>query len=99
MNRARIYLVTIALFVLPFETILLLALIIIKHYHNVRSAQYHFNIWILQANVPGGYFIFRFPTHPSPRDARTLRKWLDTLSETVSEAFQGRIPNPSSPGI
>jgi hypothetical protein len=99
MNRAQIYLVTIAFVVFPFETIVLLALIIVKHYQNVRSAQYHFNIWILQANVPGGYFIFRFPTRPSARDARTLRTWLNTLSETVSEAFQGRIPNQSSPGI
>jgi hypothetical protein len=99
MNRARICLVTIALAVFPFETILLVVLVIIKHYQNVRSAQYHFNIWILQANVPGGYFIFRFPTPPSPRDARTLRMWLDTLGETISEAFQGRIPNQSPPGI
>jgi hypothetical protein len=60
MNRARIYLATIAFAVLPFETILLAVLIIIKHYYNVRSAQHHFNIWVLQANVPGGYFIFRF---------------------------------------
>jgi hypothetical protein len=99
MNRARIYLVTIAFAVFPFETILLAVLVIIKNYQNVRSAQHHFNIWILQANVPGGYFIFRFPTPPSPRDAQTLRTWLDTLSETLSKAFQGRIPNQSSPGI
>jgi hypothetical protein len=99
MNRARIYLVTIALVVFPFETILLLVLVIIKRYHNVRSAQHHFNIWVLQANVPGGYFIFRFPTPPSPRDAQTLRTWLDTLGEALSEAFQGRIPNQNSRGI
>jgi hypothetical protein len=99
MNRAQIYLVTIAFAVFPFETILLVALVIIKYYQNVRSTQYHFNIWILQANVPGGYFIFCFPTRPSPRDAQTLRTWLDTLSETISEAFQGCIPNQSLSGI
>jgi hypothetical protein len=87
------YLVTIAFVVFPSETILLLVLIIIKHYQNVHSAQYHFNIWILQANVPRGYFIFRFPTCPSPRDAWTLWTWLNTLSKIVSKAFQGRIPN------
>jgi hypothetical protein len=95
MNCAQIYFITIAFVVFPFETILLLALITIKNYQNVRSAQYHFNIWILQANVPGGYFIFRFPTRPSPRDTWTLWTWLDMLSKTVSKAFQGCIPNQS----
>jgi hypothetical protein len=89
----QIYLVTIAFVVFPFETIVLLVLIVIKHYQNVRSTQYHFNIWILQANVPGGYFIFCFPTRPSPRDAQTLWARLDTLDKTIREAFQGRIPN------
>jgi hypothetical protein len=37
MNRAQIYLVTIAFAVFLFETILLAALVIIKYYQNVRS--------------------------------------------------------------